>query len=447
MTAIHTLRSIIATACISGVVLTGAGCGSSSTGNALTATMGAAVKVGRARVRSATTTTATSNYGIADHDLVSINLIGNVNKVFNFSFPVYGIATTTHYVIVSGSFVSSTIIDQTSGDPLNCTLYAISKTANALPSDTICLSQVQVGDYNPTFAATDNQYSHVGFATQGNTVYFTDFLGGNFYSWTEGQSVPKIIFSRTIQSGCPGFDDVFVDPNSNNICLLQTAQGTCPSGFIYCGTVGNFAATVIGSPGTPVLAETRRLGSLVVSTTQQIDLATLAVSSRTANGTNGGLPATGQNIAADSLGGQVYVGSGYSLAYLTGAGATCLIANNTGLTNTGCVTASQNISANFQALYGLGTSAWTYGTSNASDPTTGTQLRRIDLTSDTLDSTNYMSAAGMTSINALGYTPSGLIQVTGLNAAGSVVKAYIDSTATISTSGVAPATLDLLVAF
>ena len=426
------------------LVLSGCG-GSGGSGGTTTfsANMNSASQVGRARVLSSSNA-ASSSTGISDQDLVSINSSGTVAKVFNSSFPIYGIKLTTNYIIASGAFVSSTVVDQ-NGKALDCYLYAISKTAQGKASDLICLSTVQVGDYDPSLAATNPHYAHLGFATRGNEVYFTDYANGILYSWTEGATAPTKIFSQTIQSNCPGFDDVFLDPSGSNICVLQSALASCTDGFLYCGTDSGLSTTVTGTGSNSVLAETREVGTTSVATDQQlVTLSSLVVTSRTANGSNGGLPEGYSNIASDTTGGLVYIGYAKSLGYMSSTGTTCEIATLNGITNSGCSITDQTINAYFQALFPLGNYAWTYGSSNENDPTTGIQLNRINLTTDALDSTNYMSTAGMSAITGLYLLPNGQLVVIGTNSSGAVVSATIDSSGNITQAASAGQTLDIL---
>ena len=319
--------------------------------------MGSGTQVGRARVLS--TSGAATSGSIADQDLVSIDSSGNVSRVFNASLPVYGIKLTTNYIIVSGAFTSSSVVTQ-NGSPINCYLYAISKKASGSATDLICLSTVPVGDFSPTQAASNAHYAHLGFATRGTTVYFTDYADGILYSWTEGATAPTKLFSQTIQANCPGFDDVFLDPSGTNICVLQSALALCTNGVLYCGTSSGLSATVTGSSGSPVLAETREVGTIAVATDQQlVTLSTLAVTARTSNGSNGGLPAGYSNIASDTGGGLVYIGYAGALSYMSSSGTTCDLATTNGLTNTGCGMSDQTISAYYQSLFPLGNFAWT----------------------------------------------------------------------------------------
>jgi hypothetical protein len=421
--------------------------------------MGSAVKAGRARVTTSSTagslasptasSAGTTGGAIADQDLVSIDALGHVARVFNFPFPIYGMKTTPNYVIISGRFESTKdahgtydVVDS-DGRPIRCYLYAVSKKATGLPTDFSCLSTVQVGDYwDPTKA----WYSHLGFATRGNKVYFTDYFGGNLYSWTEGTASPVLLYSQAIQPGCPGFDDVFLDPDSDNICVLQTAFSSCPAGYIYCGTDNGLGVTLEGSAGSQwVLAETTQLGKWIVSTSSKIDITSFAVTTRTANGSNGGLPAGASNIAPDANGGYVHIGYAWSLATMDSSGNTCLLSTTNGLSNSGCSITSQTISAYFQSLLGLGPFAWTYGTSDPNDPATGIQLRRIDLTSDAIDPANYLDSTGMASISGLAFAPSGSIQITGKDVSGATVYAFIDPSGSMTTSASGVTALDQVV--
>ena len=421
-----------------GLLLSLARCGSSPAQViSLTANMNSATKVGRAQSASGT------NSSIPNNDFVSIGSSGEVATVFNAPFPIYGIQTTSNYVIISGAFVSQAVIDQ-NGNPLNCYLYAVSKTAQNLPTDVVCLSSHRVGDYDPSLAANNTHYEHLGFAVRNDRVYFTDGANGILYSWKEGDVTPTQLYSQAIQSGCPGFDDVFLDSGSNNICVLQSAQASCTSGFIYCGTDSSMSAEVTGTPSVPVLAETRQLGAYVVTTTQKVSLSTLATTSRTSNGSNGGLPSGASNVTSDTTGGEIYIAYAGSLAHIDSSGNTCLFATTNGLINTGCSITAQTVPAFYQSLLGLGNYAWTYGTSDLNDPTTGTYLSRINLITNVLDSTNYISNAGMTSISGIFLTADGRIQVTGKNSSGTIVISFIDSSGSISTQGVSVTTMDII---
>jgi hypothetical protein len=89
-------------------------------------------------------------------------------------------------------------------------------------------------------------------------------------------------------------------------------------------------------------------------------------------------------------------------------------------------------------MIGLGNYAWTYGSSNPNNSSTGNYLARFDLTTLSLDTTNYMSLLGMASI--IGMATDGLsgnLIVTGLNSAGALTTATIDATidATVAING------------
>jgi len=402
----------------------------------------AALSVGDYVTRSLGINTAVAGVGqqISNYDFLAINTNGQVAKIFNYSFPIYSIKTTSSYLIVAGEFTSPTdvngqalILDE-AGKPLQCYLYAIKKSAAGAAGDITCLSKVQVGSYSATL--TNNaHYSHLGYDVIGKNVYYTDFVNGSLYKWTEGAMSPVKIFSIVPPFAGTGLDDVFVNQTTGNICALESALtgGTnqFDYGNIYCGTDAGLSVTIQGTSTNEVLAETRALNSYLVTTNQYVDMTTLAVHDRIANGSNGGLPSSDRNVVNIPSGGTVQIAYAWSLSYMDANATTCEVATTNGINNSnGCSNVPQTIpGVYFQTMIGLGNYAWTYGSSNPNNSSTGNYLARFDLTTLSLDTTNYMSWLGMASI--IGMATDGLsgnLIVTGLNSAGALTTATIDAT-------------------
>ena len=411
-----------------------------------------------ANMFSASDAYASGTASIADKDLVAISSAGTLTRIFNSSFAIYDIKATTNYLIVAGQFVSRIAPDgkpeiiDSDGNALICYLLAVKKTARGKPDDVICLSKVQVGSYSLSLAPTNSHYSHLGFAVRGDDAYFTDWANGKLYKWNDISLAITHIFTLAPPVSGVGLDDVFVDPNGGNICVLMSALST-PFGIYYgdlsCGTDAGLVSTITGGPNqTPqyVLAETRLLGHYVVTTDKKIDLTTLVVSDRIANGSNGGLPAGEANIAT-AANGAVFIGYAWSLSSIDANGNTCVLATTNGIQNTGCAIVGQMINAYFQSLYKIGNSAWTYGTSAPYDLATGVLLQRIDLTNFALDPVNYMNAAGMVSIVSLSMSPDGRLLVKGKDQNGRYVSAFIDSSGTITQTAGLPTEIDKRVSF
>lgn len=392
----------------------------------------------------ATPSAGTVQPDIATGDFVSIDQAGNVARIFNYSFPIYAIKQTTNYLVVSGNFSTpfdakgDPLIVDSSGKPLSCSLYAIKKNASGNSGDITCLSINRVGDYDPTLAATNAHYEHLGFATRGSSVYFTDFASGTLYKWSEGDANSTIIFQNAPPATGVGMDGVFLDPNSSNICVLYSAISTGTNylynGNVYCGNDSGLTNTITGTRTQPVLAESRRLGDFLLTGAEKIDLATLTVSASLSNGSNYGLPSGAGNVYTTASGATIQRAYAWSLSTTDASGNTCLLATFNGLTNTGCSITSQTIDSFFQTVLGLGNYTWTYGTSNPNDPTTGNYLAKINNSTITLDPANYLSATGLSSISDMSYASDGRIVITGKNSSGATAYAYIDSAGTITPS-------------
>jgi hypothetical protein len=441
-------------------------------GSLTTAVTTASISDYLAKLIGINTAVAGAGQQISTYDFLAINSSGQVAKIFNYSFPIFGIKTTTNYLIVAGDFISpldattgQAMILDAAGKPLQCYLYAIKKTAQGNAGDTTCLSKVQVGSYSLTITPINAHYAHLGFDVLGSSVYFTDWANGVLYKWTEGVAAPTTIFSAVLGIGAGngvGLDDVFVNQASGNICVLESALSTSVglnTGSIYCGTDAGLSITIQGSATNYILAETRMLNTYLVTTSQYIDMTTLAVQSRIAHGSNGGLPSSDRNVVNTASSGTVQIAYAWSLTYMDASATTCMVASINGLTNApgnaamtttaDCPVLPQKIpNVYFQSMYGLGNYAWTYGTSAPYDLTTGIYLAKFDLTTMTLDSTNHMPVVGMTSISSLNIDGlSGLLVVTGKNAAGATITASIDATGAISANPTVSTPVDNRVTF
>jgi hypothetical protein len=387
---------------------------------------------------------------IAVGDFVSIDGRGNIARIFNYSFPIFGIKETTNYLLVSGNFQSPNIshtstpaIVDANGNALNCYLFAIKKTATGQNSDVTCLSTVQVGSYSISLSSTNSHYAHLGLATRGTTAYYTDWVNGKLYKWTEGASSGSMIFAQTPVANIVGMDDVFIDAAGANICVLYSALslgfGSVYYGNIYCGTDAGINATLIGDVNNEILAETRLLSKYILAGTKKIDLTNLSVTTVNSNGSNYGLPSGNSNIFVTNNGASIYRSYGFTLSYMDTTGNTCALAYPSLMANTNCAIAQAAIiSSYFQTVLGLGSYTWAYGTSNANDTTTGNYLAKVNNTTLVLDVTNYLGTTGLSTINDMSYTIDGKIVVSGLDGSGNTKYAYIDSLGNITASSIAP---------
>jgi len=439
----------------------------SSTTVTFTANLGTTSQVGRYRGSSMTSSehmivdrdSATPSASpsplatISDQDLVTIDGSGNLSKVFSVSVPIVSVQSTTNYLIVDGEFTGLTDVN---GNAFNCYLVAINKATSAMQ----CISTNQVGAYlynqassilgAPNFASAYPAYSRPGFRTRGSKVYFIDNANNILYSWTEGATSNTTVFSETsAQSGLSvcnnggvcgaGMMDVFLDvssANASNICVLNNAVNSF-EGNVYCGTdAGNFTAVLTGTNSNAILAETNEMNNLVVSTSQTINLATFSVASRNVQGSNGGLPTSAiVNTGSDANNGLVGIGYAQSLVRVDASGNSYVLDDSSN-------------SHYYQKLFIAGNYAWTVASmteSNGTNNPTLVRLARINLTTDALDSTNYISQAGMTSISHLTLSSTGGIRVDGLDGNGNAVIAYIDNSGNITVSSTSTGTLDLKV--
>ena len=464
------------------VVVVGCGKGGSSGSSSaapvvLTAHMAGAVKAGRvqsgyipptaaqaarAAGNNALTNSPTVTGVLAGNDLVGIDVSGNLQKVFSASIPVYTTLTTTNMVIVDGKFSKAgdaPLVDGF-GKPIDCLLLAFPKISDGDPSDIKCLFSgglnpstnlyYTVGDYAPGLAGTNAAHSHYGVATRGSSVYFTDYVNGILYKWTEGDSVPTAIFTQPPEViGGVGMDDVFLDPNSNNICILYAALQYY-QGAIYCGTDSGLTQVILDASA---LAQTRMLGKWLVTTDQKIDITNVAEGavSRTYGDGNGGLPAGNANIVPDGTGGTIQLSNGHNLTYMDSSGNTATIANLN--TNPGQI---------FEQVSESGSYAWSWSThwisgsfayyyldylnpAGVSLPTVGQTLNRIALTNPTaLESTNYLAAANMDYMNYLALNGDGTITVYGFKN-GSAVTAVIDGSGNVTPNAPVLVPLDQVV--
>ena len=384
---------------------------------------------------------------IAINDLIGIDALGNAFRVLSSSLGSYGIKTTTNYLIIGGNFVSPSNLS-ISGDSgaLNCRLLAIRKLPNGGANSMTCLSSNQVGSYDIQLSASNSHYTHLGFDTIGESVYFTDWANGVLHKWTESTQAKTAVFTRTPSSlpganSATGMADVAVDHGgSGNLCVLYPAITVGTSsyrGHIFCGTDSDLRETIVGD-GVPVLSETRVLGKYLVTTDRKIDLTNLSVSLRTANGSNGGLPAGSANIVTTNGGATIHRGYAWSLATMNALGETCILSTSNGLNNIGCSFAAQQIGTYFQTVVDGGAYAWALGTLVPYDLASGNFLARIDKASLALDSTNHIASTGMTSMSNMGWDTDGRIVITGKNADGLTVFAYIDGNGTIVPSSTPP---------
>ncbi|WP_186109452.1 hypothetical protein [Burkholderia gladioli] len=385
-------------------------------------------------------------------DLVSVDVGGNVRRVFNASFQIYGVKATTNYLIVAGNFTrqdsdpsGKPVFVDAKGNPQACYLVAVKKTATGKPGDLMCLATVPVGSYNPVLAGTNPHYAHLGVDTRGTDVYFTDGMAGTLYKWSESDAAPTIIFHRTPVSPVIGMSDVFIDHSgTSNLCVLYPAITLSGNdgvyyGDVYCGTDAGLTSTLSGNVNNSVQAESRALGQYLLVARKKIDLADLSVTDRVVNGSNYGLPSGNANLYQTASGATIQRAYAWTLSYTTNNGDTCMLAERSGSFNTGCPHATMPATNTFfQTVLGLGAYTWAYGTSEPYNLATGNYLAKVDNATLELEPTNYLASAGFASITGMRYTEDRRIVVMGLDASNQPTYAYIDATGSILPSSQAP---------
>jgi hypothetical protein len=157
-----------------------------------------------------------------------------------------------------------------------------------------------------------------------------------------------------------------------------------------------------------------------VTNDKKIDLSNLNVTSRVANGSNGGLPSGYANRVQVSSGGIVVRAYAGSISYFTSSGDTYTLAdlNSSGLY--------------WIDIYGLGNYAWVRGGLNINNEQDGTSLKRVDLTNQTFETTEYIPQTGLVKIESIAYDADGSLIVKGTRSDGSRGYGKIDSTGNVT---------------
>lgn len=461
------------------------GCGKSSGSGAaaapttLTATLSGAAAVGR--VSSSSSSTASNEQDRAarsdrsatnptetvfgSQNLVGIDAFGNLQSIFNADITIYGVKTTTGSVVAAGSF-DDVVINQVGSDGQTleasaCSLIAVSKSASGDASDIQCITTDVVGSFNPILAVNNPFYDHLGFRTVGNTVYYADATESAIYQWHDGDTSPTKIASVAKDANGNGFIDVFADINgSGNICgMVGALSGSAgiTAGGIYCGQAGSTLAKM--SLDSTLVAETSQMQNFVALNDQKINLATLTLGSRIANGNNGGLPTSlVANYVTTSDGGAIYIGDSLSVVYMDSSGNTYVLGD------------LSSMSSYALSIFVSGNYAWVLQTSDVTNITAGVmtiashgvRLTKIDTTAmvanaaaiDAYVPTNPSTTAFMTTLpqsmptgvvtNSLALTSTSEILMTGTQN-GNTVYATINSAGTISDVSTSQTTLDLKV--
>lgn len=341
-----------------------------------------------------------------------------VLRVLNQDSEVYWVGETTNYVIAAGEFKNFKHDD--ADTEKTCRLIAFKKKKQK--QKVYCLTENQVGSFVAEIGESNAHYAKVGIRTHGTSVFFVDRTSSDsaVNAWTETDLETTELFSTTIESSM-GLHEIFVHSAGAKICAMKPAISGF-NGRMYCGQAdGSGWAEITGFAGS-VLAETLQVGDYAVTTSEKVSLSTFAVQSRTANGSNGGLPSGYGNRASMSDGGMVSRAYAGSISHLEADGDTFVLAD---FVSTGRY---------YQKLVGLGQYAWTFGTTGLYD-SFGDRVHRISLTSPVWDSSNFIGNLGMTSVSDISLGADGRIRVQG-QSSGSPAFAYIDSAGTIEISGV-----------
>lgn len=360
-------------------------------------------------------------YGLApDPTTGGLALIGNI---FNSELQIHHVFKTSGTIVVAGDF-----------SRFGCYLVAFSRTS--LTQKVRCLSKLPVGTFSPTLGKSNAHYAKAGIRQRGESLYFVanDERGSGesyLHKWSDGDSAPETLLTKPFRG--TGFEDVFLHDNGTNICALAPAimaAGGLYNGQLFCGSeAGGFTDVSAGltTTNSMILAETFQHEGLVVSTDRKLDLATLAASARTANGSNGGLPSGYANRATLPAGGLVARAYAGSVSHFSSNGDTTVLAdlNGTGLY--------------FHRMLNSGAYAWVTGGTDLNDEANGTALRRITLAGPTMPATDYLTQTGLVKINHMGYLPDGTtIVLKGLKSGGDIGYATIDSAGTIAPLATAP---------
>lgn len=342
-------------------------------------------------------------------------------KVFNIDVEAYFVAKINNTVIVTGSFPNI----QWSDGVYTC--YMVSFSTLADNEKAKCLSKLPIGSFSPSMGKSNAHYSKIGIKQRGNSLYFVtnDMTSSYVSKWTDGDSLPTVILTKPLQG--LGFEDIFLDNSGSNICVLAPAVSSIVlyPGQIFCGTDNStswadISASLVTTSST-IIAETFQVDNMVVSNDKKFDMATLTVSTRTTNGSNGGLPSGYANRVSVPDGGMIVRAYAGSISYVDASGNTTIVGDY-----------NSTFTFWFKVL-GSGNYAWVYGGNDYNDESNGTSLKRVNLTTHLLEPTNYYSQTGLVSISDMAYDADGTtIVVKGKNGAGITAYAKIDSSGTIS---------------
>lgn len=387
----------------------------------LKATLNTPVRMGVAKAGAATVFSS-SNYS----NMVQVKVTDEVAAVFNAERDTYWMGQTTNYIVAMGAFTN---LRKSDGSTYHCYLLAFPKTASDTPIR--CLSELKVGSFDPVRGKTNGHDSKYGVKLAGNKLFFVsnDDNNGYLYSWTEDAAAPTLLFTRAKEEGI-GLHEVFVESGSaTNVCVMIPAANSFAGRLLCAGSPYTSFSEITFS--TSVLVETLQVDNLVVTTNQKLNLTNLAVSSRTANGSNGGLPSGYTNLAPVTGGGMVARAYAASITYFAANGDTTVLADY------------GTVNRYWIKVIHVGSYAWTYGNTNLNFEGSGDHLSRIDLSNATFDATNRIASTGVTTIADLSYAPNGNILVSGTDASGASVYALIDGSGNI-TGGLSASSVELL---
>jgi len=411
------LKNVVLLGCLASVACSKSADREASSSEPLVATVSGAQKLGLVSGASG------QEASLADFSLVQVDNSGNGKSkgVLSVAAEVYFVGKTSQSIVVSGRFEN---IQWPDGD-YSCYLISFSKTASKQQVN--CLSKLPVGSFSPESGRANAHYSKVGIKQKGDAVYFvSNDVGQESYvsKWADGDLTPEVLLTKPYEGS--GFEDIFVDSVGGNLCALAPAisQGNILfNGKVYCGTEASSNWSDISSSLTaPILAESFQFENFMVTNDKKLNLADLVVSSRSAVGDNGGLPSGYANRVSVPGGGLVVRAYAGSISHFAATGDTTVIAN---LTST---------SLYWFKVLGAGNYAWTYGGSDLNDESNGVSLRRINLSTLTFESTNYLSQTGLVKIYDMGYAADGSIIVKGTLSDGFSGVAKIDSSGNVSSA-------------
>lgn len=356
----------------------------------------------------------------SDFSLVEIDSSGNSKSknVLSLSAEVYFVGKTSNSIVVSGRFENIEWLD---GD-YSCYLISFSKTASS--QQVSCLSKLPVGSFSPETGKSNAHYSKIGIKQKGDAFYFVSNDGENesyVSKWSDGDIAPTVLLAKPYEG--IGFEDIFVDNVGGNLCVLAPAisGATLFNGKVYCGTEASSNWSDISASLTaPILAESFQFENFVVTNDKKLNMADLVVSSRSAAGNNGGLPSGFANRVSVSGGGLIVRAYAGSISHFAANGDTTVVAD------------LNSSSLYWFKILGAGNYAWTYGGTDLNNEVNGTSLRRVNLSTLTFESTNYLSQTGLAKIYDLGYGVDGSLIVKGALSDGSLGFAKIDSNGNVS---------------